>query len=477
MSHTVEKIGGTSMSDYQAVLNNIIRPNQPDASLYGRIFVVSAYGGVTNALLEHKKTGEPGVFAHFASDDNHWSWVGALAKAGDAMQAINDRLFTDPSLQAQADQFITERIEGARSCMTDLLRLTSYGHFNLSGQLQTVRELLASLGEAHSAFNLALLLQAEGVNARFIDLTGWRDADLQPLDDKITQAFAEIDPGKELPIVTGYAQCQEGLMNTFDRGYSEMTFSRIASLTGAREAIIHKEYHLSSADPNIVGVDEAVPIGRTNYDVADQLANLGMEAIHPRAAKGLRKQGIPIRVKNTFEPDHSGTLIDTDYVSQEPCVEIIAGRQNVVAIELFDQDMAGERSIEPQIQAILEQFKVRVLGKDLNANSITHYVDAGLKKVRRVVEGLQQHFPGAEFSTRKVCIVSAIGSDMTIPGVLSRSVSALAEHDIGVVALQQTMRQVEIRFVIDDKEYAEAVKALHRCLIEPHNHEYAICAA
>ena len=53
--------------------------------------------------------------------------------------------------------------------------------------------------------------------------------------------------------MTGYAYCDEGLMKTYDRGYSEMTFSRIAALTHADQAIIHKEYHLSSADPRVVG--------------------------------------------------------------------------------------------------------------------------------------------------------------------------------------------------------------------------------
>ena len=82
-------------------------------------------------------------------------------------------------------------------------------------------------------------------------------------------------------------------MTTFDRGYSEMTFSRLACVTKAEEAVIHKEFHQSSADPGVVGVNRVYAIGRTNYDVADQLSNLGMEAIHPKAAKGLRKSGIP----------------------------------------------------------------------------------------------------------------------------------------------------------------------------------------
>lgn len=61
--HTVEKIGGTSMSNYEAVRDNIIIAKRKKSDLYQRIFVVSAYGGVTNELLEHKKTGEPGVYA------------------------------------------------------------------------------------------------------------------------------------------------------------------------------------------------------------------------------------------------------------------------------------------------------------------------------------------------------------------------------------------------------------------------------
>src|SRR5690606_23321718 len=137
------------------------------------------------------------------------------------------------------------------------------------------------------------------------------------LDEVILRAFEEIDVSTELPIVTGYAYCDEGLMKTYDRGYSEMTFSRIAALTHADQAIIHKEYHLSSADPRVVGPEKVRPMGLTNFDVADQLANLGMEAIHPNAAAGLRNQEIELRVKNTFEPDHAGTLISNHHQPED----------------------------------------------------------------------------------------------------------------------------------------------------------------
>ena len=65
--HTVEKIGGTSMSRFGELMDNIIIGRRTGKDLYNRIFVVSAYGGITNLLLENKKNGEPGVYAHFAA--------------------------------------------------------------------------------------------------------------------------------------------------------------------------------------------------------------------------------------------------------------------------------------------------------------------------------------------------------------------------------------------------------------------------
>ena len=199
----------------------------------------------------------------------------------------------------------------------------------------------------------------------------------------ISSHFAGFDFSRELVVATGYTHCAEGLMNTFDRGYSEITFAQIAAATGAREAIIHKEFHLSSADPNLVGADKVVTIGRTNYDVADQLSNLGMEAIHPRAAKTLRRAGVELRIKNAFEPEHGGTLISQDYKSEKPCVEIIAGRKDVFGIEVFDQDMLGDIGYDMEISKLLKQLKLYVVNKDSDANSITYYASGSRKLINR----------------------------------------------------------------------------------------------
>ncbi|MEE4302498.1 MAG: aspartate kinase [Pseudomonadales bacterium] len=464
--HTVEKIGGTSMARVDTVLDSVLVGSREGEELYNRIFVVSAYGGMTDLLLEHKKSGDAGVYALFSEGEESDAWNGALTRVGERMCEKNAEIFEDDVWRQAADQFIRERVEGTRSCLEDLQRLCSYGHFQLEQHLLTVREMLAAIGEAHSAFNTVLLLKSRGVNARFVDLTGWREDELAPLDERIRAAFDGLEPQHELLIVPGYAKCEEGLVRLYDRGYSEITMSRIAVITGAREAVIHKEYHLSSADPKVVGADRVAPIGRTNYDVADQLSNIGMEAIHPRAAKGLRQQGIPLRVRNTFEPEHAGTLIDSEYRSDEPCVEIVAGCREVLAVEVFDQDMVGASGYDQEILALLARFRIDVVGKDVNANTITHYVDSSLKKVKRLSRFVEERYPSALVKVRRVAIVSAIGSDLDVPGLLGHCVGELARAGINILALHQNMRAVDIQFVVERDAYEDAIRALHECVIE-----------
>lgn len=478
MPHTVEKIGGTSMSNYQAVRDNIIVGTRKRDDYYQRIFVVSAYAGITNLLLEHKKTDQPGIYALFTDAEDEDAWRDEMNALRDALHELNRQLFAEEDLLERADNFIDQRLDDAERVLDNLRKLCTHGHFGLDNHLLTVREMLASIGEAHSAWNTTQLLRRDGINARFVDLSGWEADKTLALDEVINHAFADIDLDTELPIVTGYAHCEEGLMATFDRGYSEMTFSRIAVLTEAGEAIIHKEYHLSSADPGIVGESQIVPIGRTNYDVADQLANLGMEAIHSRAAKGLRQNAIPLRVKNTFEPEHSGTLITGDYISAKPCVEIIAGRRHLHAIELFDQDMVGKLDeYEKTLLNIFRRFRATVVSKDINANTVTHYLGCNLKTVKRIIKVINEQLDGSELDHRKVSMVSAIGSDMQVPGILAKAVTALADHNISILAMHQSMRQVDMQFIVDESDYNNAVISLHQRLVEPHDYGEAICAA
>ncbi len=458
-NHTVEKIGGTSMSRVNELVDTLFVGNREPSDIYNRIFVVSAFAGITNLLLEHKKTGKPGVYALFTSADDDHGWMDALNRVAQAMSEAHNQVLDSNADQREADDFIRERIEGARSCLIDLQRLCSYGHFRLSQHMEIIRELLSGLGEAHSAFVTTLLLRRAGVEARFIDLSGWRDEREMDLDERIRDGFDGADPADEILITTGYAQCREGLMQEFDRGYSEVTFSRIAALTGAREAIIHKEFHLSSADPKQVGEGAVRKLGHTNYDVADQLSNMGMEAIHPRAAKTLRQASVPLRVTNAFEPHDPGTLIDEN-PAEAPAAEIVTGL-DVHALELFEQDMVGVKGYDARILEVLTRHNVRIVSKTSNANTITHFVEAPLKIMRRVERDLHASYPSADVTVRALSLASVIGRDLKGLRVLSRGMTALEENGIEALSAQQTPRMVDVQFVVQRDDLDEAIRTLH----------------
>lgn len=466
--HTVEKIGGTSMSRTAELVDNVLIGGRSGAALYNRVFVVSAYAGLTNALLEHKKTGEPGVYARFARDAHGTGWSDALTMVCNRMLAKNAAIFADADARRTADAFIQERIEGVRGCLSDLVRLCSCGHFQLAQHLLTVREMLSSLGEAHSAFNTTLLLTGLGVNARLVDLTGWRQDGTSGLNDRIRAAFGTVNLSRELAIVPGYVRCSEVLMGTFDRGYSEVTLSRVAAVTGADEAIIHKEFHLSSADPRIAGPRNVRTVGRTNWDVADQLSNLGMEAIHPTAAKTLRQAGIPLRVKNTFDPCHDGTVIWSDDPSSPPDagVEMVTGLKGVFALEFHDQDMVGVKGYDTRVLETLTRHNVWIVSKISNANTITHFVKGPKANTRQVEAELSQAFPGAEVSLRKVALISALGRNLRDPSLLPRIVSVLDAAGVVPLGLHDPMRKVDIQIVVEEADHDTAITAIHRALVE-----------
>lgn len=464
--HSVEKIGGTSMAATAVLFDNVLIGGRKGRDLYNRIFVVSAYAGITDLLLENKKSGAPGVYARFAAAGTEQDWRRSLDDVHGAMRARNDAIFARSESKAEADAFVDRRVNALRACLDDLDRLRSHGRFRLEDQLITVREMLAGLGEAHSAQSTALLLRDRGVNAVLVDLTEWTPDDEASLDARIRGALASIDLSRCLPIVTGYAGCEGGMIRRFARGYSEMTFSRIAVVTQAREAIIHKEFHLSSADPRLVGEDRARKIGRTNYDVADQLANLGMEAIHPRAGRGLRQARIALRVRNTFDREDEGTLISGDYVSNEPRVEIVTGMPVVHALQFFEQDMVGEKGYDATILSVLERHGAWIVSKSSNANTITHYLATGPATVALIVADLQDRYRDAAITANAVAMVSVIGSDLSRPGLVQRALEALAGADIGMVAMQHQIRNVDVQFIIACSDFEPAVRVLHSALVE-----------
>jgi aspartate kinase len=454
----VEKIGGTSMSRFGELLDSVICRDKAD--LYGRVYIVSAYGGVTNSLLEHKKTGEPGVYQHFVQGNKYEDSLTGLLQQ---LKEINETFVPYGLDKKLADEFISERIEKARSFLRHINGVLASGYVSRKELFMAARELLASIGESHSAFNSTLILQNKGFQATCVDLSGWDDPRELLIDKRIIDLFRDLDPAQSILFVTGYCKGTEGIMREFDRGYSEVTFSKVAVHLRAKEAIIHKEYHLCSGDPAILGEHVVSPICETNFDVADQLADIGMEAIHPKASKPLEKNNISIRVKNAFDPEHQGTIITNNFCSDKPRVEVVTGSDKLVCAEIHDTGMVGEVGFDLRIMRTLADFHISYVYKSTNANTIS-VVFPERQFSSELLSRLQKDF---EFvSVEPVAVVCAIGSNMKAPGILARASAALSEYGINILSMAQSTRQTNMQFVVGRQDFINAQKALHGVLCE-----------
>lgn len=455
---TVEKIGGTSMSQFGDVMKNIIIGKRKKEDYYYRIFVVSAYNNVTNWLLEHKKTLEPGIYVKFVNHENFDLPLDELLVKLIQLNHGFESLGLDRQL---ADKFITERIALTKNYLHNLHNVLATGYVDRHNILLAAREILASVGEAHSAFNSVNILQKHNIQAIYIDLCGFNDSQFLSIDERIHKAFQGIDFNLVLPVATGYTKGTEGIMREFDRGYSEITFCKIALEVHADEAVIHKEFHLSSADPNIVGVEKSIPVGFTNYNVADQLADIGMEAIHPKASKPLELNGINIRIKNTFEPEHPGTLITRDYVCKDSKVELVSGTDKVTAITIYDPLMVGQVGFDLRFMEIYRKYNISFILKSTNANTITSVIwDTDVTE--ELISEIKSRYQSVDI--KPSAIVCAIGTNIAKPGILVKAAKALSDNNINIEAISQTITQVNMQFVIHRNDYKKAIIALNDSL-------------
>ena len=444
------------MSRFREVLDNVILKNKSD--IFNRVYVVSAYSGITNELLEHKKTGLPGIYQTFIHNEKYEPAMLNLQKK---LCAINAE-FADIGLDTKkADDFICERIAFSVNILRSMDTVLGSGYVMRRELLLAARELLTSLGEMHSAFNSTNILQNLGYNATFVDLSGWLDRKERTIDERIRYTFEKLDPSKTICVATGYTKGTEGIMREFDRGYSEVTFSKIAVILGAAEAVIHKEYHLCSGDPMIIGEENVHPICNTNFDVADQLADVGMEAIHPKASKPLEKAGISIRIMNAFDPSHSGTLMTKDYICPKLRTEVITGSDSVACIEIHDTKMVGEVGFDLNIMKVLEKHGISYINKATNANTIDIII-AEKDLTDSLLRDLRIQFEVV--TVQELAIVCAIGSNIAKPGILAKATKALADAHINILTVSQTSRQTNMQFTVDRDHFVLAQRALHQAL-------------
>jgi aspartate kinase len=464
-SEILYKVGGTSMTNMEAMHAAI--EFHTNSSLESRLnYVVSAYGagrhgqniliekGVTDLLLESKKTNEAGVFTEFVNGRDYRAKTQIVLKE---LRQINS-MYANYGLNAEAaDSFISNEVENA----LDYLNILNENNDNPITAKILARERLAAIGEIHSAFNLANTLNNQGTRAEFVNLSGFginEDPSIT-VNQRIQQNIANLD-GSKVKIITGYTGGTNGIMENYDRGYSEVTAALYAIECGVSILTILKEFALSSADPRIV--KNVIQILQADYRFANELSMVGMEAIHPKIARMLEIAGINIGIKNILDLNNQGTLITNQNLEIKPSVQMVTGTPEVAIITLENPSMGQGTDYLFRMTKIFSGYNVLSLSTD--ANKISIVIESKEFNKNGIYKSLQNEFPIDDDNMLRIeekSLIIVAGSNLNQKGLFARAAGALYNSDINIVAGSQPSNPNSMQFIVDRNEFENGIKALH----------------
>jgi len=141
-------------------------------------------------------------------------------------------------------------------------------------------------------------------------------------------------------------------------------------------------------------------------------------------------------------------------------VQIVTGLE-AHTLEVFEPDMVGVKGYDATILEALTRHNIWIVSKNSNANTITHFVNAPLKALRRVESDLVEKYPNADVSISGIGIASVIGRDLSGLKTLSRGLAALEAAEIDVMAVSQGTRRVDVQFMVARDKLDDAIKILH----------------
>ncbi|MBP2144155.1 aspartate kinase [Methanococcus voltae] len=472
---TVMKFGGTSVGDGKRIKNvakivsdRFKRGNGDNHQDHNHIVVVtSAMTQITNSLIDISKE---------ALD------VRDIARVNSFIQDVRDRhhlaileAIENPEIQEETRIVIENTLEQLEKV---LLGVTYLGELTPKS-----KDFILSFGERLCAPILCGAIKDN--ENKSICLTG-REAGIITDNNfgcaKVTDLRVKgtITPLLELgviPVVTGFiAGTKEEEITTLGRGGSDYSAALVgAGLEADMVEIWTDVSGVLSADPRTVKNVKKIP--KMSYLEAMELAYFGAKVLHPRTVEPVMEKGIPLKIKNTFEPENEGTLINGDIEPSDRPIKAITTIKDVILINIFGGGMVGVSGTAARIFNALGRSNANVIlitqGSSETNISIVIY-DGELEAIKCVRE-LKKEFDGCHLIKdvsfdKEVCVVSAVGSDMKgSKGIAGDLFTAVAESGANIKMIAQGSSETNISFVIGEKDLENCLKKLHKTFIEDVN--------
>jgi aspartate kinase len=340
------------------------------------------------------------------------------------------------------------------------------------------RDYLFSFGERLSTPIVSFALKSAGINSVHMNgkevgiLTDSNFGDAKPLMDTTKlRVHHKIEPlikQKIIPVVTGFIGCdQNGNTTTIGRGGSDYSATIIAASINANEVWLLGDVNgLMTADIKIV--KNAQVLEEISFSEALELSMFGSKYMHPRALEPVMDSKIAVRIRNANNIDHPGTLItQIPTLAYNKIVKSITVIRNTALIDVSGGGLIGSPGTAAKIFDALAKNHVNIMmiSQTPSESSITIVVKK--QDLDKAIMTLELNFLGKLIKridvSENVAVIAVVGAGMRgIKGVAAKTFGAVAKRDINVIMITQGSSELNLAFVIDDKNCEEAVNILHK---------------
>jgi aspartate kinase len=277
-----------------------------------------------------------------------------------------------------------------------------------------------------------------------------------------------------LPVVTGYiGATRDGIITTLGRGASDFSGAILGAAVNTDELWIFTDVDgIMTTDPRVVPTARVIPV--LSYGEVGELAYFGAKVLHTKTVQPMIDRGAPIRVRNTFNPTHQGTLIQPQSEITEGAIKAVTLIKDVSLISVEGRGMVGVPGIAGRTFMAIARVGVSMLLISQSSSeqsfcfivpesSTNRALDAIRKELR--VE-LERRDVDRVWAREDIEIITTVGAGMRgMPGVAARVCGALAERGINILVIAQGSSEYSISLVVHSDEAQEAVKALHNLII------------
>ena len=450
----VLKFGGTSVGSVKSILclKKIV---EKEAKKQPVVVVVSALGGITDKLLTTAQLALNG-------DERYKDEYDLMVKRHHQMI---DTIITDNAKR--------ENLFNIVDVMFDQLKSIYYGVYLIHDLSEKTQNAIVSYGERLSSnITAALVKNAQLFDSREFIQTEYKNH-RHMLDSELTNVLVRktFEDIPRISVVPGFISRDKntGETTNLGRGGSDYTAAIIAAALNAEVLEIWTDVDgFMTADPRVIR--SAYTINELSYKEAMELCNFGAKVIYPPTIYPVCMKDIPIKVKNTFNPDGPGTIIKEKINNDQKVIKGISSISGTTLITVTGLSMVGVIGVNRRIFTALANNGISVFLVSQASSENSTSIAVKDSDAEKAVEVLNDEFAkeietGAMFPMHAesgLATIAIVGENMKhTPGIAGKLFGTLGRSGINVIACAQGAFETNISFVVDGAYLRKSLNVLH----------------